>query len=78
MKGGFWASGGFEYNYQQPFSGVAALSNLSAWQQSGLLGVTKKYRLGKKQGKFQLLWDYLSYGQVPRTQPLKFRIGYQL
>ncbi|NCI45658.1 hypothetical protein [Sediminibacterium soli] len=78
VKGGFWASGGFEYNYQQSFSGIAELQDLSRWQKSALLGITKKYRIGKKQGKLQLLWDFISYDQVPKTQPLKFRVGYQL
>jgi len=42
-----------------------------------LIGVTKQYRISSKlKGNVQLLWDFLSYQQVPRTQPLLFRVGY--
>lgn len=76
LKGSIWISSGYEYNYQQAFSGIEALKHLDAWQRSGLVGLTKKYKVGKKNGKLQLLWDFLSYSQLPRTQPLKFRVGY--
>jgi hypothetical protein len=79
MKKTFFASGGFEYNYQQPFNSLNAISNLDSWQQSGLIGISKiismKTKLFKKT-RIQLLWDFLSYQQVPRTQALKFRVGY--
>jgi hypothetical protein len=29
-----------------------------------------------KQTTLSLLWDFLSYQNVPKTQPLLFRIGY--
>jgi hypothetical protein len=83
LKGSFYASGGFEYNYQ-PLNMSFSLptgreSRAEAWQQSGLLGVSKivslKSKLFKKT-KLQLLWDFLSYQQVPRTQAIKFRVGY--
>lgn len=76
LKGSFWISGGFEYNYQHEFTKIDQLANVNAWQESGLIGLTKKYKIGKKGGNLQLLWDFLSYNQVPKTQPLKFRIGY--
>ncbi len=79
LKGNFYGSGGLEYNYQQPFSSFRQINNLGAWQQSGLVGITRMMSLaGKvvKKTKVQLLWDFLSYYQLPRTQPLKFRIGY--
>jgi len=31
-----------------------------------------------KKTKMQLLWDFMSYDQKPRTQPIVFRIGYNL
>lgn len=77
IKGGLWITGGYEYNYQQAFTRIRELQNSNAWQKSGLIGATRKYKIGKKEGKLQLLWDFLSYSQMPRTQPLKFRIGYQ-
>jgi hypothetical protein len=29
-----------------------------------------------KKTKIQVLWDFLSYTQVPRTQAVLFRVGY--
>ncbi|HVZ56093.1 MAG TPA: hypothetical protein VG870_05495 [Chitinophagaceae bacterium] len=79
LKGSFYASGGFEYNYQKPFKPVQQLPHFDNWQQSGLLGVSKVVSIRSKvfkKTKLQLLWDFLSYEQVPRTQPIKFRVGY--
>jgi hypothetical protein len=79
MKGSFYASGGFEYNYQKPFNSLQQIYSLNTWNQSGLIGVSKivslKTKMFKKT-KVQLLWDFLSYQQRPVTQPLKFRVGY--
>jgi hypothetical protein len=79
IKGSFSATGGFEYNYTTPFNSYQQLKQMQYWTKSGLLGVTKtvsmKSRVFKKT-QLQLLWDFLSYQQVPRTQPLLFRIGY--
>jgi hypothetical protein len=79
IKKSFYASGGFEYNYQQPFSEIQQLQDLDMWSRSGLVGITKiisiKSKVFKK-SKVQLLWDFLSYHQVPRREPVKFRVGY--
>lgn len=79
LKGSFWVSGGFEMNYKTLFNSIAQLQDLNAWQQSGLIGLSKivsvRSKLFKKT-KVQALWDFLSYEQVPRTQPIVFRIGY--
>ncbi len=81
IKGSWWISGGFEMNYKTLFNSIAQLKEFNAWQQSGLIGLSKvvsvKSKLFKKT-KVQALWDFLSYQQVPRTQPLLFRIGYSL
>jgi hypothetical protein len=86
LKGSFYASGGFEYNYQ-PLSPeiVSSIGSMgksqspAAWSKSGLIGISKivsvKSKFFKKT-KLQLLCDFLSYQQVPRTQALKFRVGY--
>jgi hypothetical protein len=76
LKGNFWITGGLEKNYQQQFSRIEELKNMDAWQESGLIGLSKKYKIGKKSGNFQLLWDFLSYNQIPPSTPIKFRIGY--
>lgn len=79
LKGSFWISGGYEQNYRTPFSDFEVLRNRSGWQQSGLLGLSKvislKTKLFKKTS-VKLLWDFMSYRQIPRTQSLVFRIGY--
>jgi hypothetical protein len=79
LKGTVYLSGGMEYNYQQVFSSLQDLYVVNCWQQSGLLGVSKiistKTKLFKKT-KLQLLWDMLSYKQMPKAQAFKFRVGY--
>lgn len=79
IKKSFYASGGFEYNYQKPFTHVQLLYDINEWSKSGLIGVTKSVSIKSKvfkKTKIQLLWDFLSYYQMPRTQPVKFRVGY--
>ena len=85
LKGSFYASGGFEYNYQpiKPdsiFSGARMHWNdITSWKKSGLIGISKIISINNKffkKTRAQLLWDFLSYQQTPRTQPLKFRMGY--
>lgn len=81
IKQSFWVSGGFEMNYRTVFSSIEQLKGLSSWQSSGLIGVSKKIPYGAKfvkNSKVQLLWDFMSYYQVPRTQPLIFRVGYSI
>ena len=79
IKGSFWVSGGYEANYRTAFNSITQLQDLNAWQQSGLIGLSKvidvKSKFFKKT-KLQLLWDFLSYDQIPRTQPVLFRINY--
>ncbi len=79
IRGSFWVSGGFEMNYKTAFSRFDQLKNYQAWQRSGLIGISKRLPLNNKffkKTKIQLLWDFLSYGQVPKSQPVIFRIGY--
>jgi hypothetical protein len=77
IKGSFWLAGGFEYNYMQAFKSLTSISNLEAWQKSGLIGISKKLSSpGNKQANLQLLYDFFALKQLPRSQPVKFRIGY--
>jgi hypothetical protein len=81
LKGSFYVSGGFEYNYQQPFRSLTDLNGYDKWLQSGLIGMSKILSLKSKvfkKTRLQLLWDFLSYQQVPKAQALKFRVGYTL
>jgi hypothetical protein len=79
LKGSFYISGGYEQNYKAEIRNIDQLNNYSAWQHSGLIGVSKvvsvKSKLFKKT-KVQLLWDFLSYEQIPRGQSILFRVGY--
>lgn len=82
IKGSFYISGGYEQNYRPAF-GNAIPAGINpkefAWQSSGLLGLSKKYQITKKmKGEVKLLWDFMSYQQVPKAQPILFRIGYSL
>jgi hypothetical protein len=79
LQGSFYATSGFEYNYQKLFNTIRQLYGGNNWQQSGLVGVTKVVAVQNKlftKTKVQLLWDFLSYQQIPRAQPIKFRVGY--
>jgi len=79
IKGTFWASGGFEMNYRSAFNTIQELQDVSSWQQSGLIGLSKVVSVKSKflkRTKAQLYWDFMSYQQVPRTQPVIFRLGY--
>jgi len=79
IKGSFFLAGGYEMNYRSEFNRLEQLEDLNAWQQSGLIGLSKVVSLRSKlfkKTKIQLLFDFLSYQQVPRTQPLLFRVGY--
>ena len=81
IKGNFWVSGGYEMNYKDDFNSIAQLKNYSAWQVSGLIGISKSIPLKTKffkKTKMQLLWDFMSYEQVPRTQAIIFRVGYAI
>ncbi|RYY47642.1 MAG: hypothetical protein EOO06_12095 [Chitinophagaceae bacterium] len=79
IKGSFYVSSGYEQNYRSAFQNIQQLRNLNGWQQSGLLGLSKRYQVSKKvKGDMKLLWDFLSYQQIPRTQAILFRIGYNL
>ncbi|MDE3212050.1 MAG: hypothetical protein KGM98_02355, partial [Bacteroidota bacterium] len=75
-KGSIWITGGWEYNYFNAFVKLRELYNINAWQKSALLGITKKYKIGKKEGNMQLLYDFLSRVEVPRGQAIKFRVGW--
>lgn len=82
LKKQFFVSGGMEMNYLAalPNNNFGAQSKTSnAWQQSGLLGISKKIGIKTKwfKGKtMALLYDYLSHQHLPVSQPVIFRVGY--
>lgn len=79
LKGGIYITGGYESNYKSLINSISQLQRYSAWQKSGLVGLSKKYNVSKKlKGNVQLLWDFLSYSQTPCSQALIFRLGYSI
>jgi hypothetical protein len=75
-KGSIWLTGGFEYNYLQQFTSLRDIPHLDVWQRSALIGLTKKYRIGKRENNIQLLYDLLADTGTPRGQPFQFRMGW--
>lgn len=81
LLGNISGTAGLEYNYAKPFDSYQHLKNLDHWTQSGLIGLSRTIpisRNGNKNNKITLLWDFLSYQQVPRTPALKLRLGYSI
>jgi hypothetical protein len=77
IKKQFYASGGYEMNYNAAFKNIEQLKDYSAWQRSALIGVSKKYKISKKtKGEMKLLYDFLAQSHLPITPALLFRIGY--
>lgn len=79
LKGSFSATGGLEYNYTTPINSFQQINHLSYWTPSGLIGISKTVSVKSKvfkKTKLSLLWDFLSYQQIPKTTPIVFRIGY--
>jgi hypothetical protein len=79
LKKSFSLTGGYELNYLTPFSSFKDIRLLSRWTPSGLIGVTKTVSMKSavfKKTQLSLLWDFLSYSQIPRTSPVLFRVGY--
>ncbi|MES1222366.1 MAG: hypothetical protein ABUT20_43130, partial [Bacteroidota bacterium] len=79
LKKSLYLSGGYERNYLSGFQSLSQLGVSSSWQNSGLIGLSRKYRISSKlNGKVQILFDFLSYSQIPKSQPFVFRAGWAL
>lgn len=79
VKGNFWISGGYEQNYLAVFRRIQDLNNPTIWKQSALLGMSKSFEIKSrffKKTKLQVLYDFLWRQQLPVTQPVLFRVGY--
>ncbi len=79
LKKQFFVSGGLEMNYNAQFRNITQLKDQSVWQQSGLIGITKKINIKTKLFKgtsIQLLYDMLYRQHNPVSQPILFRTGY--
>jgi hypothetical protein len=88
IKKQFFVSGGYEINYNNSFKNFSELRNANgtsgignSWQSSGLIGLSKKINMKTKwvKGtKLSLLYDMLYNTHVVPTQPVIFRVGYNL
>src|SRR6218665_692063 len=79
LKGSLWMTGGYEMNYRDGFKDFEELRDRSGWQESGLIGLSKVVDMRSKvlkKTKVQLVWDFLSYGEVPGRSAVLFRVGY--
>ncbi|WP_152616929.1 hypothetical protein [Flavihumibacter solisilvae] len=76
IKGKIWATGGGEWNYRSRFDNLSVVKSISQWQQSALLGMQMKQSVGKYKATASLLYDALWQNQVPKAQPVLFRVGY--
>lgn len=77
VKGNFYISGGYELNYHERFYNVRQVLASAQSQQSGLVGISKKYTIRKKwKGDLKVLFDFLYNTHLPQTQPVLFRFGY--
>ncbi|WP_436488825.1 hypothetical protein [Chitinophaga sp. ARDCPP14] len=76
LKGTFFLNGGYEQNYQPNYSGLPDGAG-QKWTQSGLAGISKKYRINSKlKGNMMVLFDFLYSQHIPHTDPIKLRLGY--
>ncbi len=81
LKKQFYLSGGYEMNYNAAFKNMEQLKNNAAWQNAGLIGLSKKINIKTKftkSTKLSLLYDILYHEHTQVTQPLVFRMGYGL
>lgn len=77
LKGQLLLSGGYEREYLHGFSRLSVLRDQQLWQQSGLIGLSRKIPLrGNKMAKLSLLWDFLSGEVRPQRQPVVLRMGW--
>lgn len=76
IKGRWYVAGGYEMNYRSRFKDMDDLS-IAPWQRSGLAGISRQYKAGKKmKGEVKLMYDFLYNTHIPKSAPLMMRVGY--
>ena len=79
VNGSWWIAAGYETNYMRLIHSISQLQDYPAWSRSGLAGLSKRYSINKKfNGELKLLWNYLSYQERPRSNPILFRFAYSM
>lgn len=59
LMANFWITAAYEMNYWERIRHLQNWKHL-AWQKSGLIGITKKISINRKEIKMQFLYDYLN------------------
>jgi hypothetical protein len=78
IKKQFFATGGYEMNYDASLKNFNELKDFNSWQRSFLFGLSKRYKISKKvKSEIKLLYDFLAKTHVPNTQAMIFRFGYK-
>ena len=77
LKGNLFIAGKYEQNYFSEIRNISQLSDYSSWKTAALLGISKKYKTGKKRsGQMSLLYDFF-YNRPPvKTQPIVLRVAF--
>jgi len=80
LFGDIWVTAGYEKSYLQSFKSLQELhDNVNVWRNACLAGITKRYPIGKKEGRISFLYDFMANKQIPRAgSAFKFRVGYTL
>ncbi len=76
-----WISGGYELNYLSELENKTneiTKVDYNVWQESAVLGLSKKYNAGKKKAQVQLLYNFLYQKFNPQQTPLVFRVCWGL
>lgn len=79
LKGNLFIAGNYEQNYFSEIRNINQLRDHSSWKSSALLGLSRKFKAGKKrEGRVSLLYDFF-YKRAPiKTQALTVRFAYNL
>ncbi|HRF18320.1 MAG TPA: hypothetical protein PK977_09130 [Chitinophagaceae bacterium] len=80
LKRQFFISGGYELNQYPAVQDLLQPGNVSVWQKSALIGLSKKVKSSSKftkNAKLQLLYDLLHRRGISSGPALIYRIGYE-
>jgi hypothetical protein len=79
IKRGIFITGGYGFTFQKPMNIPQDQNGVNNFQRSGVIGLGKLVKIKSsffKKTKIEILWNFLSYYQVPQTTPFLFQVGY--
>jgi hypothetical protein len=68
---------GYEKNFKHEIKNLDQLKEKKYWQNSTLLGLKLKYKVGVSYGTIALLYDFLHEEHYPNSSALVYRIGWE-